>query len=182
MELIYMMKYLVKIYKTTKKPFKNKKNYLHLNSVYKKDSTICCEFNELLQLNGELIKFNIEEIANNLNIQKSIFPKTLFIIGVICGKYQNSLSEFRVKVTDIKNNTVTLENSHEKTFIGINDLLYDESLIQQINSLDLMRLIFPYAYNLGYNARSSFNSDSMNMSDTSDQENSENLTNIVNLF
>ena len=175
-----MMKFLAKIYSFFLKILKKNKNYLHLKSIYRKNNTVFCEFNELLRLDGKLLKFNIEEIANNISLQESIFPKTLFIIGTIYGKYENSINQFRVKIIDIQNNTVTLENSDDKISISINDLIYDDTLIEQINPLDLARLIFPYAYKLGYQTGSSLDIETPQVK----LENNEliNESNIISLF
>lgn len=180
MESIYMMKLIAKIHESFTNILNKNKNYLRLKSIYKKNNAIYCEFNELLRLDGKLIKYNIEEIANNNSLQESIFPKTLFIIGTIYGRYQNTLNEFRVKISDVKNNLVTLENTNEKIVISINDLIYDENLIQQINQLDLLRLIFAYAYKLGYQINSSLDIDTAQKKVAmSDMENNDN---VISLF
>ncbi len=172
-----MMKFLTNIYVFIKKAFYKNKNYLVLQAIKKNNKTIFCEFNELLRLDGNLIKFNIEEIANNVNIQKSISAKTLFLIGAIYGKHQNSLCEFRAKIIDVKNGEVTLESSNEKVIIKISSLMNDGDLIKQINPLDLIKIFSPYAYGLGYNARVSLDDDN-----NESYQRQANSTNIVNLF
>ena len=178
-----MMNLLTNIYNKLKDSLKNNKKYLRLSSIKKYENTIFCEFNEILSVNGKLIKFNIEEIAKNKNIQESIEPSMLFIIGKIYGNYQTSLKEYRVKLIDVGNSSVILENKDEKIFIKISSLLQDNSLIQQVNQLDLVRLLYPYAHQLGYDVYQSISKceedDKLNNPDnTIDQ----NKTNIVNLF
>lgn len=172
-----MMKFLINIFNYLKRIFDKNKNYLLLQCIKKNDQTITCEFNELLRLDGNLIKFNIKEIACNINIQESISSRTLFLIGMIYGGHQNSLHEFRAKIIDIKNEEVTLENSNEKIIIAIADLVNDNALIKQINPLDLVKILYPYAYKIGYNTCLS-----LNESNNEPCQNQVKSTNIVNLF
>ena len=172
-----MMKFIVNAFNVIKKVFYKNKSYLVLQSVKKSEKTIFCEFNELLRLDGNLIKFNIEEVANNINIQESISSKTLFLIGVIYGKHQNSLREFRAKIIDVKNGEVVLENANEKITVSIKDLMNDDELIKQINSLDLIKIVSPYMYRLGYNTCASLDDDS-----SESCQRQTNSANIVNLF
>lgn len=61
-----------------------------------------------------------------------------------------------------------------KAFDCRNDsVLEDEILLQQINNIDLVRLIYPYAHNLGYDMHSK-----ILKNDCLDSDNS----NVVNLF
>lgn len=157
--------------------FNKNKNHLVLQSIKKNEKTIFCEFNELMSLDGKLIKFDIDDIANNINVQNSIPTKTLFLIGTIYGKYQNSLYEFRAKIIDIKNETVTLENSNERITIAINSLMNDEELIKQINLMDLVKILSPYVYRLGYNTCASLDDENI---ESNKKKNT--LSNIVNLY
>jgi hypothetical protein len=173
-----MMKFVINL----KKIFEKNKSFLRLISVKKKDNSISCEFSELLQIDGKLIKFSIEDIAKNKNIQKNILPEVLFILGTIHGENTNSLNEFRVRKTDLLNKLVTLENRNQLITIKINDLIHDENLIKQINSLDLAKLICPYMYKLGYDMHKLISEKSSSAMTETDQKSSEVPSNIIKLF
>jgi hypothetical protein len=175
-----MKKWFIRLSEKLTVFIKRNRSYLKLKSIVRNDGKIYCEFNELLRLNGKLIKYDIVEIARNKNIQKNISPQTLFTIGMVYGKYQNSLQEFRVRKFDVINNTATLENLNEKIVVTVDRLLQDTELVQQINQLDLIKLIQPYSYKQGYDAHTliaEFSEDSA----VSDEIRGEGK-NIVNLF
>jgi len=179
-----MMNFLIKIIARLKQLFSTKSYQLNLQAIKENDHTIYCEFNDILRLDGKLIRFEIGEIAKNRNIQASIPPEALFIIGVVYGKFQHSLNEFRVKKYDIKNEIVTLENSGEKICINIGDLLADSILISQIKNTDLFKLLCPHMYKLGYKIHSDIDAKEKNSenSDVAISSDRDVVSNIVRLF
>jgi len=174
-----MAKFINSILNLIKLFINKKNNQLKLKNIKIKNNTMYCEFNEILRLDGKLIKININEIANNTAIKETISSEHLFILGTAYGRYLSSKDAIKLKKIDIANNSVLFESQSEKILINIDMLLHDEDLLKKINQLDLIRILSPYIYKLGYDA-SSYISELDGLSKNKFKNNSN--TNIVSLF
>lgn len=162
--------------------FTNKKNnQLKLKSIKIKNNSMYCEFNEILRLDGKLIKIDINDIASNLSIKESIPTEHLFIIGLAYGQHINSKQYYKLKKIDLANKSVLIESASEKISISIEDLLHDEELIKQIDQVDILKILCPYIYKLGYDTNSLI-SQNDNIVDIEDTLEVDKNTNVINLF
>lgn len=151
--------FINKIYKLfgfLKNPTRDKSSYLTLVMIKQVNQEIICEFQDSLTTSGHLLKINIKDIITNKNIQRNIKPEVLILIGAINESNRLTSLEYKLKVMDIINQTLVLENCQEKITIRIDELLNDMALIRKINQIDLLKIICPLIYSRGYKAMSQF--------------------------
>ena len=141
-----------------------------------------CEFNEILGLDGRLIKVGVSDIFKNKDIQACISPPQLLIIGTTFGSHSVSRAKFQLRKIDLQEMTVVLESASERISIKISDLLLDTALVWQVNSVDILRIMsiyFPeHERNMMEMLRSTKRSDSASACNETQQTNS----NIISLF
>jgi len=176
-----MMSHYVNKFKLFCKKFtENKKSYFRLTSITKKNGVVTCEFEDILNICCHPISIDIRDIFKDKNIQKKLSPETLLIIGETSKKNQYENMQYRVKITDLVNKTILLENQDEKLTIKIYDLLFDELMLSKINQMDLIRVICPLMYKNGYDDASKISLKFSVKDDSLAAQKEE--TNIIHLF
>ena len=66
--------------------------------------------------------------------------------------YKDIEKQFRIKNVNLTDSVLLLENKDSRIILTFKELLDHSGLIRQVNSLDLVKWIYPYACQEGYNS------------------------------